>query len=392
MSYAKDNPKNLSSNIPMGTQKGKDMANFYSNNFFLTSPIRSNVTSVATPVIAPDAGTYATSVEVSITCATLGALIYYTTDGSTPTELSTPYTAPFTLTSDATVKAIAVYAGAVFSSVASSAYVITHFIVATGGTITTDGDYKVHRFTSSGTFEVTAGSGDVWYLVAAGGGGAGRSQTGNGGNGGGGAGGYRSNDAYDYAVTVGSYSVVVGAKGLGATTNNTQGGDGSASSFDVISCTGGGGGGGPFTGAGRNGGSGGASAQAGSVGGTGVSGEGNAGGISAGNKNAAPGGGGADKVGQSCTVLNIAGDGGAGIQSSITGSAQYYCAGGGGGNYTGGTGGIGGSGVGGNGAQGTGDIAGGVGTRPGCGGGGGQGAGNGGDGTDGEVIIRYKYQ
>src|SRR3990167_5617139 len=71
------------------------------------------------------------------------------------------------------------------------------FIVATGGTITTDGDYKVHTFTTSGTFEVTANSGNVWYVVVAGGGGGGVGV-----GGGGGAGGYLSNAAYDYAVTV----------------------------------------------------------------------------------------------------------------------------------------------------------------------------------------------
>jgi hypothetical protein len=49
------------------------------------------------------------------------------------------------------------------------------FMEATGGTITTDGDYKVHTFTSSGTFTVTkaGATGEVEYLVIAGGGGGG---------------------------------------------------------------------------------------------------------------------------------------------------------------------------------------------------------------------------
>ena len=51
-------------------------------------------------------------------------------------------------------------------------------IVATGGTITTDGDYKVHVFTTSGTFAVSnVGTANdekqVEYLVVAGGGGSG---------------------------------------------------------------------------------------------------------------------------------------------------------------------------------------------------------------------------
>lgn len=70
---------------------------------------------------------------------------------------------------------------------------VTGDFTATGGTITTDGSHTIHTFTSSGTFTVTSGSGNVWYLVVGGGGG--------GSLGGGGAGGYRTNDAYDYPVS-----------------------------------------------------------------------------------------------------------------------------------------------------------------------------------------------
>ena len=91
------------------------------------------------------------------------------------------------------------------------------FITATGGTITTDGDYKVHTFNTSSTLEVTsagaAPNDGCWYLSIAGGGGAGRSVYGTGGTGGGGAGGYRTTGLYDYIVTVGSKTVTVGAGG-----------------------------------------------------------------------------------------------------------------------------------------------------------------------------------
>ena len=55
------------------------------------------------------------------------------------------------------------------------------FVAATGGTTYTDGDYKYHKFTSSGTFTVTdggnaAGSNTVDYLIVAGGGGGGNSR------------------------------------------------------------------------------------------------------------------------------------------------------------------------------------------------------------------------
>jgi hypothetical protein len=68
------------------------------------------------------------------------------------------------------------------------------FIVATGGTITCCGDYKIHTFTADGCFSVTnagtpAGSTTVDYLVVAGGGGTGGGFVNRGG--GGGAGGFR---------------------------------------------------------------------------------------------------------------------------------------------------------------------------------------------------------
>lgn len=58
------------------------------------------------PVIAPAKGAFQTSVEVSMSCATTGAKIYYTLDGTDPTAASTEYTAAFTLTETTTVKCI----------------------------------------------------------------------------------------------------------------------------------------------------------------------------------------------------------------------------------------------------------------------------------------------
>ena len=66
----------------------------------------SPVVTVATPVIAGETP-FAESTQVTITCANTGASIYYTIDGATPTANSTSYSAPFTLTESATVKAIA---------------------------------------------------------------------------------------------------------------------------------------------------------------------------------------------------------------------------------------------------------------------------------------------
>ena len=80
---------------------------------------------VATPVITPATGTYINSVSTSITDPTGGATIYYTTNGSVPTVTpSELYTGPVTLSTSATVKAIAVASGFANSTVGSASYTI----------------------------------------------------------------------------------------------------------------------------------------------------------------------------------------------------------------------------------------------------------------------------
>ena len=76
---------------------------------------------LANPTINPAAGTYYGPIEVTITCGTGGAKIYYTTNGSNPTTSSTQYNAPFTLSSNATVKAISAKDGDV-SDVVEATY------------------------------------------------------------------------------------------------------------------------------------------------------------------------------------------------------------------------------------------------------------------------------
>ena len=129
-------------------------------------------------------------------------------------------------------------------------------MTATGGTITTSTvsgvDYKVHSFTSSGSFQVTAaGSGSdytrVDWLVVAGGGGSGYDGLGNmsgqgRGTGGGGGGGLRSSlpegpggpsptaETYATITGTGTYPVTIGAGGLGSTGPTFSGGGGYSSS------------------------------------------------------------------------------------------------------------------------------------------------------------------
>jgi hypothetical protein len=86
-------------------------------------------TTTATPTILPASGTY-TSATVSISDATSGAKIYYTTDGSTPipgSGTTAPYTAPFPIVSSLTVNAMATSSGLSNSAEATAQYSIVPF-------------------------------------------------------------------------------------------------------------------------------------------------------------------------------------------------------------------------------------------------------------------------
>jgi hypothetical protein len=297
------------------------------------------------------------------------------------------------------------------------------FIVATGGTETTSGDYKIHTFTGDGTFCVSfagspTGSTTVDYLVVAGGGGAK--------SGGGGAGGMRysfPNPATGgLPVSVQGYPVTVGAGGGGDPSGSPVvcGSAGSNSVFSTITSAGGALGGG---GDGTPGNAGGSGSGGGGGGGSGGSGntppvspsQGSAGGSGAGPQ---PSGGGGGGGGHSATggTANSCGNGnggagGNGTALTISGSSVTYAGGGGGGSYSSNNPATppypqpsGGSGGGGDGGQqftfGTPAYsfpdANGCAAAANTGGGGGGGVvgfGNtGGAGGKGIVIIRYKYQ
>jgi hypothetical protein len=95
---------------------------------------------VSTPQILPDQQTFDAPIQVTISCATEGAAIYYTTDGTDPSDQSTRCSTPFTLSESATVKALALKQGMDPSSVAQKAYTYTGLaapkISPEGGTFT----------------------------------------------------------------------------------------------------------------------------------------------------------------------------------------------------------------------------------------------------------------
>ncbi len=80
---------------------------------------------VATPTISPNGGTFNESQDVTLTSETAGATIYYTLDGTTPTNESTLYSTAFTLTESKTVKVVAMKDGWTASEVASATFTKT---------------------------------------------------------------------------------------------------------------------------------------------------------------------------------------------------------------------------------------------------------------------------
>jgi hypothetical protein len=302
------------------------------------------------------------------------------------------------------------------------------FVEATGGTITTSGNYKIHTFTSSGTFTVTsagnaAGSDSVDYMVVGGGGAGGSHGPDSATNGGGGgAGGFResvpspaawtaspiANPGGALPVSVQGYPVTIGAgatatyPGTGSTANK-----GSDSVFSTITSAGGGGGSAhPSANPVQDGGSGCGGAGTPSTeyaGGLGNSPsvsppQGNPGGKANFNNKAGGGGGATSKGTDGATPAPYSpgqAAGGQGATTEINASSNTYAGGGGGSNTNNPNGGPGGGGSGGlpvSGSTGSNATA-----NTGGGGGGGPHSNpgtpnNGGNGGSGVVIIRYKFQ
>jgi len=82
-------------------------------------------TAAATPTFSPAAGTYTTSQSVVISDATAGSIMYYTTDGTTPTTSSKRYSAAIPLTTNTVIKAIAAAPNYASSAASTATYTIT---------------------------------------------------------------------------------------------------------------------------------------------------------------------------------------------------------------------------------------------------------------------------
>jgi hypothetical protein len=93
-------------------------------NWTYTPAGSTSVTPAALPTFVPAAGTYLGTQLVTISDATSGATVYFTTDGSNPTTSSTVYSGPIAVNATATLKALAVSSSGGSSPIATAAYII----------------------------------------------------------------------------------------------------------------------------------------------------------------------------------------------------------------------------------------------------------------------------
>jgi hypothetical protein len=95
--------------MPLGVGPNKGQANAVVDrdaNSAATIPASTNETAAAKPTFSLAAGTYASAQSVSLTDATAGFVIHYTTNGNAPTAASAVYKAPIRVASTETIKAI----------------------------------------------------------------------------------------------------------------------------------------------------------------------------------------------------------------------------------------------------------------------------------------------
>jgi glucosylceramidase len=120
----------------------------------------------ATPLLWPVAGTYSPT-QITLSDSTANSTIYYTTDGSTPTAASTPYTGPFPISSTVTVEAIATASGYSASAVGSATYTVPAQNgngPAVSAVVTTDDQQRQMQVQPATLFTTATAGGNVVYV------------------------------------------------------------------------------------------------------------------------------------------------------------------------------------------------------------------------------------
>ena len=126
------------------TIKAIAMNSDMNNSVVATSTYTINYNQIPPPVFTPSAGSYSANQLVTITDATAGAMIYYTTNGTTPTTSSTVYSGAISVVGNGTnetIEALATKSGMLNSSVVTAAYTINYTKTSTPQFSPTAGTY-----------------------------------------------------------------------------------------------------------------------------------------------------------------------------------------------------------------------------------------------------------
>lgn len=132
---------------------------FFNNPQFMPLEFVAQATEVAAPVITGETPFIGTT-TVTITCEAQNATVYYTIDGTEPTNQSTEYTAPFELNETATVKAIAYDVTGATSTVVSKEFVKTLTVATVAEALALDDNTE---FVFTGNLVVSAQTGKYLY-------------------------------------------------------------------------------------------------------------------------------------------------------------------------------------------------------------------------------------
>ncbi len=108
----------------MAAKTGYNVSSAVSANIMLPALTAPIIETVSTPTASPNGGSFTDSQSVTLSCATEGASVYYTLDGTVPTVDSTLYTEAFSIIATTTVKALAIKEGMTDSEIMTATFTL----------------------------------------------------------------------------------------------------------------------------------------------------------------------------------------------------------------------------------------------------------------------------
>jgi hypothetical protein len=164
--------------VPIAVSGSETVQAIAAETGYNNSPVAGGTYTIAAllpaPTYSPSAGSYSASQSVTISDATAGTTIYYTTNGTTPTTSSSVYSGPITVSATETLEAIAVETGYANSGIATAAYTIstpgtTYINYPSGGFTASNLSLNYGASVTGGLLQLTDGGANeersAWYAT-----------------------------------------------------------------------------------------------------------------------------------------------------------------------------------------------------------------------------------